>query len=202
MTTVGTFPSAEIGAIDIALGVRQAPRKLTLSLTTISCAMRLALSGTLASSRMISSIFLPATVLPCCATYRLAPAEISRPTAPEVPVIGATMPIFTTSCAEAPATPSVVAAIARQPATRYFWFIECSSFSSVRDFMKRVLDRGEGIELDRIGLTVSFLDPADIDVLHDVAGFRIDRDRAARAFPTHAFHGADERICIGLAAGL
>ena len=69
----------------------------------------------------------------------------------------------------------------------------------VRDFMKRVLDCGKGIELDRIGLAVPFLDPADIDVLHDVAGFRIDRDRAARTFPAHPFHGANERIRIGLA---
>ena len=67
MTTVGTLPSVAIGAIDIALGVRPAPRKLTLSLTISSCASRLALSGTLLSSLTISSIFLPATVSPCCA---------------------------------------------------------------------------------------------------------------------------------------
>ena len=43
---------------------------------------------------------------------------------------------------------------------------------------------------------------SDVDVLDDVAGLRIDRDRAARAFPFHPFHGADKPIAIGRAAGL
>src|SRR5437879_10031707 len=51
-----------------------------------------------------------------------------------------------------------------------------------------VLHRLEGREFDVVELTVDLLDLADIDVLHDVAGFRIDRDRAARTFPFHALY--------------
>ena len=40
--------------------------KFTLSLTISSCAMRLVLSGTAASSLRMTSTFLPATVVPCC----------------------------------------------------------------------------------------------------------------------------------------
>ena len=43
---------------------------------------------------------------------------------------------------------------------------------------------------------------ADVDVLHDVAGLRIDRHRAARAFPLHALGSGDQRVAVGLAAGL
>src|SRR5207248_7650759 len=60
----------------------------------------------------------------------------------------------------------------------------------------------EGGEFDIVELAVDLLDLADVDVLHDIAGFRIDRDRAARAFPLHAFHCPDQRIAVGLAAGL
>src|SRR4051812_17200640 len=65
-----------------------------------------------------------------------------------------------------------------------------------------ILHRLEGREFDVIEFAVDLLDLADVDVLHDVAGFRIDRDRAARAFPLHALHRLDQRIAIGLAAGL
>src|ERR1039457_961492 len=65
-----------------------------------------------------------------------------------------------------------------------------------------VLDGLEGLEFDVVELAVDLLDLADIDVLHDVAGLRIDRDRAARAFPLHPLHGFDERVAVGLAAGL
>src|SRR4029077_13020850 len=37
---------------------------------------------------------------------------------------------------------------------------------------------------------------------YDVARFRIDLDRAAWTFPLHALGGGDQRIAIGLAAGL
>ena len=39
-------------------------------------------------------------------------------------------------------------------------------------------------------------------LLHDVARLRIDRDRAARAFPRHALHRRDQRVAVGIAAGL
>src|ERR1035437_8000291 len=65
-----------------------------------------------------------------------------------------------------------------------------------------VLDGLEGLEFDVVELAVDLLDLADVDVLHDVAGLRIDRDRAARAFPLHPLHGFDERVAVGLAAGL
>jgi hypothetical protein len=68
MMMVGFFASVEIGATANAFGVRPNPaRKSTLSFTTSSCASRLATSGAgPVVSLMISSIFLPATVSPCC----------------------------------------------------------------------------------------------------------------------------------------
>src|SRR5258708_36959320 len=65
-----------------------------------------------------------------------------------------------------------------------------------------VLDGLEGREFDVVEFAVDLLDLADVDVLHDVAGFRIDRNRAARAFPLHPLHGLDQRIAVGLAGGL
>src|SRR5260370_7443432 len=65
-----------------------------------------------------------------------------------------------------------------------------------------VLDGLEGREFDVVEFAVDLLDLADVDVLHDVAGFRIDRDRAARAFPLHPLHGFDQRIPLGLPAVL
>ena len=61
---------------------------------------------------------------------------------------------------------------------------------------------GNGGEFDVVELAVLLLDLADVDVLNDVARLRIDRDRAARALPGHALHGGDQRIAVGLAAGL
>src|SRR6478609_7956965 len=58
------------------------------------------------------------------------------------------------------------------------------------------------LEFDVVEFAVDLLDLADVDVLHDVAGFRIDRDRAARAFPLHPLHGLDQAVALGLAAGL
>src|SRR5947208_3781899 len=65
-----------------------------------------------------------------------------------------------------------------------------------------ILHRLEGREFDVVEFAVDLLDLADVDILHDVAGFRIDRDRAARAFPLRPLHGLDQRIAVGLAAGL
>src|SRR5262245_46937174 len=76
---------------------------------------------------------------------------------------------------------------------------------NVRDLLlhlQRVLDRRERRKLDGVELALALLDLADIDVLDDLAGFRIDRDRAARAFPLGAFHRPDQRVGVGLAAGL
>src|SRR6266436_5524926 len=63
--------------------------------------------------------------------------------------------------------------------------------------LARILDGLEGLELDIIELAVDLLDLADVDVLHDVAGVRIDRDRAARAFPIHPFHRGDQLVAVG-----
>src|ERR1700716_4152647 len=60
----------------------------------------------------------------------------------------------------------------------------------------------ESLEFDVVELAVDLFDLADIDVLHDVAGFRIDRDRAARAFPLHPLHRLDQAIAVGLTPGL
>ena len=54
-------------SIIAGMGVTPKPAMiLTLSLTMSSCARRLVLSGSVASSLRMTSIFLPATVLPCC----------------------------------------------------------------------------------------------------------------------------------------
>src|SRR5207247_4198620 len=65
-----------------------------------------------------------------------------------------------------------------------------------------VLDGLEGREFNVVELAVDLLDLADVDILHDVAGFRIDRDRPTRAFPLHPLHRFDQRIAVSLAAGL
>ena len=66
ITTSGIFACVASGAAASAAGVTPKPAmKLTLSLTISSCAMRLVLSGTAASSLRMTSIFLPATVVPC-----------------------------------------------------------------------------------------------------------------------------------------
>src|SRR3954462_5982458 len=52
-----------------------------------------------------------------------------------------------------------------------------------------ILHRLEGREFDVVEFAVDLLDLADVDILHDVAGLGINRDRAARALPLHALHG-------------
>jgi len=102
VTISGVFDSAESGATESAAGVTPKPaRKFTFSLTISSCAIRLVLSGTAASSRIMSSIFLPATVSPCCVTYSLIPAASCFPVDCCCPVIGRMKPILTVSCADA-----------------------------------------------------------------------------------------------------
>src|SRR5579871_2062361 len=68
--------------------------------------------------------------------------------------------------------------------------------------LAEILDVREGLEFDVVKLAVDLLDLPDIDVLHDVAGFRINRDRTARALPLHALHGLDQLVAVGVAIGL
>src|SRR5579863_5667301 len=68
--------------------------------------------------------------------------------------------------------------------------------------LDRVLDGGEGREFDVIELAVLLLDLTDVDVLHDVTRQRVDRNRAARALPGHTLDRRDQRVAVGLAAGL
>src|SRR5687768_2767296 len=49
--------------------------------------------------------------------------------------------------------------------------------------LDRVLDVLDLVECDVAQVVADLLDLADIDRLDDIAGFRIDGDRAARAFP-------------------
>src|ERR1051325_6437179 len=68
--------------------------------------------------------------------------------------------------------------------------------------LERILHGRVLVELDVIELSVTALDPADVDVLDDVARAGIDRNRPARALPRHALHGGEQRVAIGVAAGL
>src|SRR6266571_5468054 len=68
--------------------------------------------------------------------------------------------------------------------------------------LDRVLDVLDLVDLDVEQPAADLLDAADVDRLDDVARFRIDRDRAARAFPFHALGGGDKRLGVGLAAGI
>ena len=70
MTTMNFFASAEISAAASALGVSTKPaRRSAPSRTINSCASRLAMSGAIPPvSLRTNSIFLPATVSPCCFT--------------------------------------------------------------------------------------------------------------------------------------
>src|SRR6185312_4594005 len=49
------------------------------------------------------------------------------------------------------------------------------------EFFPRILDLRDGCEFDIREMAADALDTADIDVLDDVAGLRIDGDRPARA---------------------
>src|SRR4051794_8069055 len=66
----------------------------------------------------------------------------------------------------------------------------------------RIVDLWISRELDIVELAVLLLDLAHVDVLHDVAGIRIDSDRPAGADEFHAFHGFDELGAISIAASL
>ena len=68
ITTMNFFASAETSAAASAFGVSEKPPKMSaLSRTTSSCARRLDTSGAMPPvSLRMTSIFLPATVSPCC----------------------------------------------------------------------------------------------------------------------------------------
>src|SRR5206468_2183439 len=68
--------------------------------------------------------------------------------------------------------------------------------------LERVLDVLDPVELDVDELAADFLDPADVDSLHDVASLWVDGDRPARALPLHALGGGHERVALGLATRL
>src|SRR3569623_650248 len=68
--------------------------------------------------------------------------------------------------------------------------------------LAEILDGFEGCELDVVELAVDLLDLADVDVLHDIARLRIDRDRTAGAFPLLPLHGFDQLGAVGVAIGL
>jgi hypothetical protein len=59
----------------------------------------------------------------------------------------------------------------------------------------------EGCKLGVVELPVYLFDFADIDVVHDIAGLRIDKYRATWAFPCHALHCPKQRIAVGPATG-
>src|SRR5690606_27550672 len=67
--------------------------------------------------------------------------------------------------------------------------------------VQRILDVGDFVQDHVLQLPIHFLDFADIDGLHSIAGYRIDRDRAARAVPDPALGGIDQRIPAGIATG-
>jgi hypothetical protein len=79
----------------------------------------------------------------------------------------------------------------------------CSIAASVlRRCLRRVLDVGNRGDFHGDQMAVDLLDLANIDRLDDVTGLRIDRNRPARTFPVQAPGGVDERLAVGLAAGL
>src|SRR5262252_1502119 len=127
VTISGTFASVAIGATASAPGVTPKPaRKLTFSLTTSSWARRFEVSGTAASSLMMTSIFLPATVSPNCCWNSLIEPEISRPVDCCGPVIGRMKPILTVSAANA-APARLVAKVAAAVVSKCLRFIWSSS---------------------------------------------------------------------------
>src|SRR5262245_66244202 len=71
-----------------------------------------------------------------------------------------------------------------------------------RPALLRVLHLLVLVELDVDDPVADLLDLADVDRLDDVARFRIEHHRAARALPRHALGGIDEALALGRAAGL
>src|ERR1700676_432088 len=94
ITTSGILACVASGAAASAAGVTPKPAmRLTLSLTISSWARRLVLSGSAASSLRMISIFLPATVSPCCCMYSLTALSICLPVDACSPVLGLILPM-------------------------------------------------------------------------------------------------------------
>src|SRR5512147_1436262 len=68
--------------------------------------------------------------------------------------------------------------------------------------LARVDDRLELVELDVLKLAAALLDLAQVDVLHDVARRRVDRDRAARARRLPALGDLHRLVRVDVAAAL
>src|SRR5262245_24989657 len=68
--------------------------------------------------------------------------------------------------------------------------------------LARILHGPLHVELDVPELAVLLLDPADVDVLHDVAGLRVDQDLAARALEELALHRGQHHVAAALTLGL
>src|SRR4051794_16299037 len=79
--------------------------------------------------------------------------------------------------------------------------LRIGSSPSVHACLHRILDVLDLVELHVAQLIADLLDAPDIDRLDDVAGLRVDRDRAARALPGHALGGRDQAFAVGLEAG-
>ncbi len=67
-----------------------------------------------------------------------------------------------------------------------------------RTSFHRVLDVLDLRYLNVLQMPVPIFDPPDIDGVDDVAGFGIDRNRAAWAFPLHAFCRVHQRLAFRL----
>src|SRR3954470_11420807 len=119
----------------------------TLSLTISSCARRLVFSGFAPSSFRMTSIFLPATLSPCCWMYSLTALSSCLPVEACPPVIGMISPILTVpSAAKAGSTAdSAVAAASAATAmarSRLWFFTDMKRFSLLAgDFHDVDLDR-------------------------------------------------------------
>src|SRR5262249_31071948 len=77
-----------------------------------------------------------------------------------------------------------------------------STRSVLHGGLEGILDVLDLVELDVDELAAHPLYPTNVDGLDHVTGLRIDRHRAARAFPTHPLRRRDQRFGIGRAAGL
>lgn len=137
ITTVGTLARVDSGAVAMASGVRPNPASApTLSRTISSCASRLVVSATEASSLTISSILRPATSSPCSAIYSFAAASICRPVEAKGPVMGRISPTLNGSAwAMAGRPASAVEAARTAPSSRLRLCIWFSSLSGLRQFL-------------------------------------------------------------------
>jgi hypothetical protein len=74
--------------------------------------------------------------------------------------------------------------------------------SVLHALLHRILDVLDLVDFHVEKLVADLLDLEDVHGLDDVAGFWIDGERTARAFPAHALGGGDQRFAVGVAVGL